>query len=117
MEGGDNPQSHRHVTHENKGANEQRNDNQAYKPMGKALTEEEMKRVEEEGQGEWDKDGFYVLPDGSFYDPYGYYFDEEGYDEYGGYYDDDGYYVPGEGHEDEYYGMYEQETYIPESLE
>jgi hypothetical protein len=53
--------------------------------------------------GYYDEDGFYVLEDGSFYDPWGYYFDDHGYDEFGGYYDDDGYYVPGEEYEEEYY--------------
>lgn len=37
--------------------------------------------------GYYDKDGFYVLPDGDCYDLNGFYFDPEGYDQYGGYYE------------------------------
>jgi hypothetical protein len=48
-----------------------------------------------------------MLPDGSFYDQNGYYFDKDGYDEFGGYYDDTYfYYVPGPGYEEEYYAKY-----------
>lgn len=78
--------------------------------------EEEMKKIIEENGGGYDEQGFYVLPNGSFYDPYGYYFDEEGYDEMGGYYQE-GRYYPGEGHEDEYYNRFEEENNIPETLE
>lgn len=45
-------------------------------------------------EGKFDDDGFYLLKDGDFYDPLGYYFDKQGYDETGGRYDDAGYYVP-----------------------
>lgn len=68
-------------------------------------------------EGYYDDDGFFILPNGECIDPYGYQFDDEGYDEFGGYYDDDGYYVPGEGYEEEYYGKYEVQSYIPETLE
>lgn len=34
-----------------------------------------------------------MLGDGSFYDPFGFYFDKEGLDEAGGKYNDEGYYV------------------------
>lgn len=61
----------------------------------------------EQLKGEYDADGFYVLEDGSFYDPNGYYFDHEGYDEFGGYYEK-GYYVPGPGYEEEYYRKYNE---------
>lgn len=33
------------------------------------------------------------MPDGSFYDPYGFFFNSQGLDEAGGKYDDDGYYM------------------------
>jgi hypothetical protein len=64
--------------------------------MGIALSKEEIEKFE----GEYDGDGFYILKDGSFYDPYGYHFDPEGYDDYGGYYDEYGYYCPGEEYAD-----------------
>lgn len=73
--------------------------------------------MNENNEGYYDKEGFFILPDGDFIDPYGYYFDQEGYDEFGGYYDDDGYYVPGEEYEDEYYEKYDVDHFIPESLE
>ncbi len=38
----------------------------------------------EEQEGYYDEFGFYILPDGDFYDHNGYYFDKEGYDEFGG---------------------------------
>jgi hypothetical protein len=47
---------------------------------------------------------------GDFYDPNGYYFDQEGYDEFGGYYDDDLVYFPGPGYEEEYYKRLAEET-------
>jgi hypothetical protein len=40
--------------------------------------------------------GFYNLPDGSFYNPEGYFFDTNGFDEFGGYYDQNNTYIPGE---------------------
>ena len=50
-----------------------------------------------------------MLPDGSFYDQNGYYFDKDGYDDFGGYYDDTYfYYVPGPGYEEEYYAKYQE---------
>jgi len=39
------------------------------------------------GGGVYDKNGFYIYPDGSFVDPDGYFFDKYGVDEFGGYYD------------------------------
>lgn len=53
------------------------------------LTEEEIKTKE----GAFDEDGFYILPDKSYYDPLGYFFDKDGYDTVGGKYDDQGYYI------------------------
>ena len=71
--------------------------------MGVAHSLEEIEKL----GGYYDDDGFYILEDESFYDPWGYYFDPNGYDEFGGYYDENGYYVPGEGYEDEYYTNYD----------
>lgn len=51
------------------------------------------KELIEKEIGNYDEDGFYLLPNGSFYDPLGYFFDEQGFDEVGGYYDDEGFYV------------------------
>ncbi len=51
-------------------------------------------------EGYYDEHGFYMLPEGDFYDPNGYYFDKEGYDEFGGYYDDNLVYFPGKDHQD-----------------
>ena len=48
-------------------------------------------------EGEYDDNGFFVTPNGSFWDPDGVYFNKEGYDKHGGYYDDNNEYVPGEG--------------------
>ena len=39
--------------------------------------------------------GFINMPNGSFYDPEGVYFDQEGYNKFGGYYDYDSNYFPG----------------------
>ena len=61
----------------------------------------------EEQEGYYDDFGFYILPDGDFYDHNGYYFDKEGYDEFGGYYDGLSY-VPGAEYEEEYYKKYEE---------
>ena len=44
-----------------------------------------------------DKDGFFITPNGSFWDPDGVYFNKEGYDKHGGRYDSEGEYIPGEG--------------------
>ena len=57
----------------------------------KTFTKEEI----EAQPGKYDKDGFYILKDGDFYDDQGYYFDKDGYDENGGFYDEEtGEYVP-----------------------
>lgn len=45
--------------------------------------------------GEYDDDEFYILEDGDFFDPFGYYFDEFGMDANNGHYDDDGFYITG----------------------
>ena len=95
-----------HVTHaSSQKEGEQRQEGTNYKAIfGKPLSKEEIDKL----PGEYDKYGFYILGDGSFYDPDGYFFDTEGYDAYGGYYDDYGYYYPGEEHAEEYYGLYKQ---------
>ena len=41
----------------------------------------------EKHAGSYDKDGFYILEDNSFFDYQGFFFDKDGYDEIGGYYD------------------------------
>ena len=38
-------------------------------------------------KGKYDEDGFYILEEGDFYDPNGYYFDIKGFDATGGSYD------------------------------
>lgn len=43
--------------------------------------------------GHFDKDGFYLLNAGGYYDPLGYYFNKEGFDAQGGKYDESGVYV------------------------
>ena len=48
-------------------------------------------------EGSLDEDGFFVTPNGSFWDSDKVYFNREGYDKHGGYYDDDLNYIPGEG--------------------
>jgi len=54
------------------GADKQRKEGVEYKAnMGTIHTKEQIL----ENEGYYDKDGFYVLADGSFYDPSGYYFD------------------------------------------
>ena len=47
-------------------------------------------------EGEYDEEGFFITPNGSFWDPDGVYFNEEGYDKHGGYYEK-GEYIPGKG--------------------
>ena len=54
--------------------------------MPKKHTKEEI----EVNEGNYDDDGFYILPGGDFFDPEGYYFDTKGYDGIGGFYDDNG---------------------------
>ena len=65
---------------------------------------EEKKFVErewtEEIEGHYDDDGFFITPNGSFWDPDYVYFNREGLDKHGGKYDDNGEYIPGEGWDD-----------------
>ena len=51
-------------------------------------------------QGEYDEEGFFITLNGSFWDPDGVYFNSEGYDRHGGYYQD-GEYIPGKGWDEE----------------
>ena len=56
------------------------------------------RELNDEVVGEYDEDGFFNTPNGSFWDPDGVYFNKEGYDKHGGYYDDQTQeYVPGKG--------------------
>ena len=60
-------------------------------PQLRQFTQAEIEAYE----GYYDNDGFYILPEGDFFDKDGYYFDREGFDENGGFYDEDnGEYVP-----------------------
>ena len=52
-------------------------------------------------EGEYDDEGFFETPNGSFWDPDGVYFNREGYDKHGGYYDENDEYVPGKGWDEE----------------
>ena len=49
----------------------------------------------EKQKGKMDADGFYILEEGGFYDPNGYYFNKKGFDANGGSYDEDGVYIHG----------------------
>ena len=75
------------------------------------------RELNDEVEGEYDADGFFNTPNGSFWDPDGVYFNREGYDKHGGYYDDQTQeYVPGNGwdeinncYKDEYNDDYDDE--------
>ena len=54
----------------------------------------------EDIEGKLDEDGFFVTPNGSFWDPDYVYFNREGFDRHGGRYDENGEYIPGEGWDD-----------------
>jgi hypothetical protein len=69
---------------ENPEAGEEEHTRYRYRPMGVAM-EEDFSTME---GGHWSEDEFFFeFKDGSFYDKYGYFFDENGVDEYGGYYE------------------------------
>ncbi len=55
----------------------------------------------EEIKGTLDKDGFFITPNGSFWDPDYVYFNRDGFDKHGGYYNDNGVYIPGKGWDEE----------------
>ena len=66
------------------------------------------RKFNENLKGIYDDEGFFITPNGSFWDPDGVYFNREGFDKYGGYYDDNDEYVPGEDWNKEY-NCYEEE--------
>lgn len=76
---------------------------------------QESQATIEAENGYYDEDGFYIIHNedgterGDFYDPNGFYFDQEGYDKFGGYYDDDLNYIPGKEYEEEYYRRLKEE--------
>ena len=53
-------------------------------------------------EGEYDDEGFFNTPNGSFWDPDGVYFNRDGFDKHGGYYDDNDEYIPGKGWDEEH---------------
>ena len=55
----------------------------------------------QEIEGKLDEDGFFITPNGSFWDPDYVYFNREGFDKHGGYYDKNGEYIPGKGWDEE----------------
>ena len=59
-------------------------------------------------KGELDDEGFFITPNGSFWDPDGVYFNKKGYDKHGGHYDLIYEYIPGEGWVEEH-NCYEDE--------
>ena len=81
---------------------------------GKVFVERELN---DEVEGDYDEEGFFSTPNGSFWDPDGVYFNREGYDRHGGYYDENTQeYVPGPGwdevnncYKDEYNDEYDDE--------
>ena len=54
----------------------------------------------EDIEGKLDEDGFFITPNGSFWDQDYVYFNREGFDKHGGRYDENGEYVPGKGWDD-----------------
>ena len=50
---------------------------------------EEIKKL----AGHFDDDGFYILDEGGFYDPAGFYYDKNGVDAVGGFYNSAGVYI------------------------
>jgi len=53
-----------------------------------------LERAEiEKLEGHYDKDGFYLLDAGGFYDMEGFHYDENGIDAIGGFYDSSGVYI------------------------
>ena len=55
------------------------------------------REFEEVEGGEYLDNGFYITPNGSFWDPDGVYFNREGHDRHEGYYDEEYEYHPGRG--------------------
>lgn len=72
------------------------------KPNPKVTKKTFVERIfHEDLEGEYDDQGFFNTPNGSFWDPDGVYFNREGFDKHGGYYDDNNEYVPGKGWDEE----------------
>lgn len=63
----------------------------------KTFIEREWK---EDIEGKYDEDGFFITPNGSFWDADYVYFNRQGFDRHGGSYNDNGDYVPGKGWDD-----------------
>jgi hypothetical protein len=63
---------------------------------------------EEVEGGYYDTQGYYITPEGSFWDENLVYFNREGFDKYGGTFDEYGTYLPGPGWNEEF-GCYEAE--------
>ena len=78
--------------------------NEEKKEEKKDGKKDEKKFVEREWtediEGHLDDDGFFITPNGSFWDPDYVYFNKEGFDKHGGRYDDKGEYIPGPGWDD-----------------
>ena len=55
------------------------------------------RELNDDVEGDYDDEGFFNTPNGSFWDPDGVYFNREGYDKHGGYYDENQEYIPGKG--------------------
>ena len=53
------------------------------------MSKEEIEKL----TGQYDKDSFYLLDAGGFYDPEGFHYDENGIDAIGGFYDNAGVYI------------------------
>jgi len=66
------------------------------------------KKFHDNLDGEYDDEGFFITPNGSFWDPDGVYFNRKGYDKHGGHYDLIYEYIPGENWVEEH-NYYEDE--------
>ena len=63
------------------------------------------RELNDDVEGEYDEEGFFNTPNGSFWDPDGVYFNRHGYDKHGGYYNKQQEYIlgPGWNEENNYY--------------
>ena len=59
----------------------------------KKYTKEEMEEYSGDVGAGYDESGNFCLPDGTYFDANGYFYDQDGYDEQGGYFDQDGNYI------------------------
>lgn len=80
----------------------------AHKPAAPKKEEFFERPFEEVEDGVYDERGFYITPNGSFWDEEETYFNREGFDKHGGRYDKYGLYLPGEGWNEEY-NCYEED--------